>query len=649
MDGMKNMEAARACLKKYWGYDDFRLKQAQIVESALNGVDTLALLPTGGGKSVCFQLPALMRPGIALVITPLISLMKDQVQNLEARGIKALAVYSGMSRREVDLALNNACYGDFKFLYLSPERLSTRLFQQYVRAMNVSYIVVDEAHCISQWGYDFRSDYLSIGELRNWVDAPVLALTATATPEVCQDIVRLLARPQDMGAGQKEENSGFAIIKSGFERPNLSYIVRNCEDKFGKLLQICQSQQGTGIVYLRSRRRCEELAKFLTDNGHSASFYHAGLSAPLRAQRQEEWKSDKIRIMVCTNAFGMGIDKPDVRFVVHFDIPDSPEAYFQEAGRAGRDGKRSYAVLLWNGHDKTRLSQINRVSYPSPEYIEDVYQKLHKFYDIAYENGEGRQLKFVLEEFCKQFSLERAMARNALAYLEKSGHISYTPDATITTKVGIICSRESLYGRKDFQDEKMPLLLDALMRRYTAIFSYVEPVEEDYLAAQIGVSQSQLRQLLYQLSLMHLIRYIPADEATVIYLHHARYYPKDLYLNLPLYEQLKKTSAQRSETMLEYVEQQDSCRSRFLLRYFGQEESEDCGSCDWCKELAKTKKKSDGEADLKHFIMEEMKGCYKLEDVKRRFFSIDTSQEQRGISLLRRWIDEGVVPPAQEE
>ena len=380
-------------LKEYWGYDSFRPMQEEIVSAALDGKDVLAILPTGGGKSVCFQVPAMMREGIAIVVTPLIALMKDQVQNLTDRGIKALCVNAGMGHREVETVLNNAAYGDFKFLYVSPERLGTRLFRTYVQEMNISYIVIDEAHCISQWGYDFRPDYLQIGALREIVDAPVIALTATATPKVAEDIMSRL--------GFEEKT----LIKSGFERTNLSYIVRKCEDKLGQLLSICSSVAGTGIVYVRNRKKTEELAAFLTASGISASFYHAGLGPDSRADRQEKWKTDKIRIMVCTNAFGMGIDKPDVRFVVHFDLPDSPEAYFQEAGRGGRDGKRSFAVLLWNSTDLKRMRQIATVSFPSLEYIEDIYHKVHTFFNIPYDTGEGRQLKFNIEDFCKHYSL----------------------------------------------------------------------------------------------------------------------------------------------------------------------------------------------------------------------------------------------------
>ena len=384
-------------LKEYWGYESFRPKQEEIVNSALEGRDVLAILPTGGGKSVCFQVPAMMRDGIAIVVTPLIALMKDQVQNLNARGIRALCINAGMTRREVDTALNNALYGDYKFLYVSPERLRTPMFKGYVREMNVSYIVVDEAHCISQWGYDFRPDYLQIGNLRELVDAPVIALTATATPQVADDIMERLSF------------KGKCLIKSGFERPNLSYIVRRCEDKLGQLLNVCNGVQGTGIVYVRSRKKTEELAAFLQANDISSSFYHAGLGQESRTERQEQWKCGKIRVMVCTNAFGMGIDKSDVRFVVHFDVPDSPEAYFQEAGRGGRDGKRSYAVLLWNDSDLKRMNQIAAASFPSLEYIEDIYHKIHIFYEIPYDTGAGRQLKFNLEEFCRRFKLQSTM------------------------------------------------------------------------------------------------------------------------------------------------------------------------------------------------------------------------------------------------
>jgi ATP-dependent DNA helicase RecQ len=566
----------------------------------------------------------MMKDGIAIVVTPLIALMKDQVQNLTDRGIRALCINAGMGPREVDNALNNALYGDFKFLYVSPERLGTRLFQNYVREMNVSYIVVDEAHCISQWGYDFRPDYLQIGKLRELVDAPVIALTATATPQVAEDIMARL--------GFKHK----CLIKSGFERPNLSYIVRRCDDKLSQLLNICNSVDGTGIVYVRSRKKTEELAAFLTSNGVSASFYHAGLGQQSRTDRQEQWKSDKIRVMVCTNAFGMGIDKPDVRFVIHFDVPDSPEAYFQEAGRGGRDGKRSFAVMLWNNTDVKRLRQLETVSFPSLEYIEDIYHKVHIFYQIPYDAGVGRQLKFDLEEFCRHFKLQRSPVYYAIQYIEKTNHWTYSEDVDISTKVQIMVDRNDLYDI-EFQNPRLTYLLEVLMRRYTGLYSYPIPIDEAYVASQVGVQVPMLRQMLYQLSLEHVIRYVPCDHATVIFLHHDRLRPKNVNLDPKRYAMLKSSFGERMQKMIDYISEEDTCRSAYLLEYFGQSESADCGTCDICRA---DKSKSAGPVEaadrLSTFINHEKSGVYVLEDIPMEL-----------IPVLRRLIDEGTVPPPQ--
>ena len=617
-------------LSEHWGYDSFRPCQEDIVNAALDGRDVLAILPTGGGKSVCFQVPALMRDGIAIVVTPLIALMKDQVQNLNDRGIKALCVNVGMGRREVELTLNNAAYGDFKFLYVSPERLSTRVFQNYVQEMKVNFIVVDEAHCISQWGYDFRPDYLQIGKIRDMVDAPVIALTATATPQVAEDIMEKLRF-------QKK-----TLIKSGFERPNLSYIVRKVEDKSGQLLNICSSVPGTGVVYVRSRKKTEELSAFLRAQGHSASFYHAGLGSDSRADRQEKWKKGEIRIMVCTNAFGMGIDKPDVRFVVHFDVPDSPEAYFQEAGRGGRDGKRSFAVMLWNSTDIKRMKQIATVSFPSLEYIEDIYHKVHSAYEIPYDTGAGRQLKFNLEEFCRKYGLQRSSAYYALTYLERTDHLTLSEDVDISTKVQIRLERNELYDI-EFPDPKMILLLETLMRKYTGLFSYPVPIDEDYIAGRIGVTVPMLRQLLYNLALEHVIKYIPSDHATVLFLHHDRLRPKNLNLDPERYEMLKSSSNARMQKMIDYITEEDTCRSAYLLDYFGQKESADCGTCDVCRSSKKSSDTTLKEALVK-FVNDEMSGSYTLEDVARRFGSQTSSDSDTYIRLLRRLIDEGTIP-----
>lgn len=621
-------------LKEYWGYDGFRPMQEEIITAALEGKDVLAIMPTGGGKSICFQVPGLMRDGITLVVTPLIALMKDQVQNLNDRGVRALAIHAGMSRHEVDLALNNAAYGDYKFLYLSPERLGTQLFRSYIDVLGVSFIVVDEAHCISQWGYDFRPDYLRIGELRERIDAPVIAVTATATPSVAQDIMERL--------GFKEK----LLLKSGFERPNLSYIVRQVEDKYSQILNVCNGVPGTGIVYARNRRKCEELSEFLRAQGVSASFYHAGLGGQARAERQAAWKSGAVRVMVCTNAFGMGIDKPDVRFVVHYDLPESPEAYFQEAGRAGRDGKRSFAVQLWNSVDVRRAKQIEDVSFPSLEYIEDVYQKLHAFFEIPYDTGMGRQLKFKIEDFCKRFGLQRAPAFYALKYLERTEHLTYSEEVDIPTKVRINVDRKSLYD-VELADQGQANVLEALMRSYTGIFSFLQRIDEEYVARRAGQTVPQLRQSLYGLSLAHVISYVPADHADVVFLHHDRLRPGNVNLMPSRYAMLRESFHARAEAMLEYVSETSECRSRYLLRYFGQTEAADCGTCDVCRARraavpARTLQQMTRRKLIEY--IDEKDGEYSLEEIVAEFGNPSGNHSPDYLDILRQLIDNGDVP-----
>ena len=599
--------------------------QEEIVKEAASGRDVLAILPTGGGKSVCFQVPAMMKEGIAIVVTPLIALMKDQVRALQERGIKAMAIHAGMNRREVELALNNAAYGDFKFLYLSPERLQTQLFNAYISVMKVSYIVVDEAHCISQWGYDFRPPYLRIGELRSRIDAPVIARTATATPLVAKDIMENLKF--------KEPN----LIRSGFERPNLSYIVRHTQDKLGQIRAVCLGVPGSGIIYVRTRDKAGDMAAALSQAGISASFYHAGLGPMLRAERQEEWRTGKTRVMVCTNAFGMGIDKPDVRFVIHADMPDSPEAYFQEAGRAGRDGKPSYAVLLWNGTDTARLKQLEQVSFPSLEYIEDIYQKMHIFFEIPYDTGAGRMLKLDIKEFCKHYKLQEAPAYYAIKYLEREGHWTLAEDMDIQTRVRIEVDRTALYG-VDLPDPLMEGVLETLMRNYTGLFSFATPIDEELVATKSGVTVTMLRQLLYGLSVNHIIRYIPQDHANVLFIAHDRLRPGNVKLSPDRYALLRSTYRERVETMMDYAQEDDTCRSRYLLKYFGQEESALCGSCDICRTRAARPREL--ASSLKAWIASRG-GEYTLQDLKAAFGPADDCY----LEVLRDLIDRREVPP----
>lgn len=553
------LQKARETLKEYWGYDSFRPGQEDIISSALQGRDVLGILPTGGGKSLCFQVPTMLSDGLAIVVTPLIALMKDQVRNLQSRGIKALAVHTGMSRREVDTALNNAAYGDFKFLYISPERIHTELFQSWLRELNISYIVIDEAHCISQWGYDFRPSYLEIAKLRKVVDAPVIALTATATPEVAADIMLRLEFP--------EEN----LVKSSFARPNLSYCCKETVDKRGEILRFCLGTSGTGIVYVRSRKMCEELSLFLCQNGVSADFYHAGLSTQDRSRKQREWIDNRTRVMVCTNAFGMGIDKPDVRFVLHFGLSDSIESYFQEAGRAGRDGKPSTALMFWNSDDCKRLRQMHTTSFPSLEYIEDIYHKVHAYFGIAYENGIGKQLRFCLPEFCKQFGLNQLQAYNAVKYLDRCGQWIMMEEVDIPTKIMITADRTELYDIS-YEDPLMKEIMELAMRRYEGIFSFPCVIDEKLFAQRLGIDIPRLRQLLYLLSIQHVIRYIPAAISDVIYLLTNRLYPKDVNLKPELYNRLMETSARRTEAMIRFVSDDSKSKSAQLLEYFGQKE-----------------------------------------------------------------------------
>ena len=557
-------------LKKFWGYSSFRPMQEDIIKSALEGKDTLALMPTGGGKSICFQVPAMAREGLCLVVSPLIALIKDQVQNLNSKGIKALAVYSGMSYNQIDIALDNAIYGDYKFLYVSPERLQTRLFKERVRRMEINFLVVDEAHCISQWGYDFRPAYLEIKEIKQIIgDVPVIALTATATKAVADDIMRVL------------EFSHPNVISSGFERKNLSYVVRQAEDKFGNLLKICNGVPGTGIVYVRERKRCEEISSFLRQNGITADFYHAGLGKELRSAKQDAWKNNTIRVIVATNAFGMGIDKPDVRFVIHYDLPDSIEAYFQEAGRAGRDGERSYATMLWNSTDVQRLRQIHTISYPDMEYIKEVYQKVFIYLNIPYEEGRDSVNKFNLVEFSKKYSLNAVSAYYAIKYLEQEGYWELTDELDNPTKIMFVVGRDELY-KVQIDKPELDKFIKSILRIYSGLFSRITSIDEEYIARVTMDSLAGVKEKLLQLSRLHIIKYIPRVRTPLIIMNTERLVEANLYLSPKRYEERKNLFKERIESIISYAREDDVCRSRMLIDYFGQEVKGDCGICDVC-------------------------------------------------------------------
>lgn len=557
-------------LEKYWGYSSFRPMQEEIIKSALQGKDTLALMPTGGGKSICFQVPAMAREGICLVVSPLIALIKDQVQNLNNKGIKALAVYSGMSYNQIDITLDNAIYGEYKFLYVSPERLHTPLFKERVKRMNINFLVVDEAHCISQWGYDFRPAYLEIKEIKALIgDVPVIALTATATKSVADDIMHIL--------GFAEKN----VISSGFERANLSYVVRNVDDKFGNMLKVCNGVPGTGIVYVRERKRCEEISSFLRQNGISADFYHAGLSKELRNAKQDAWKKDEIRVIVATNAFGMGIDKPDVRFVIHYDLPDSLEAYFQEAGRAGRDGLRSYATLLWNSTDVSRLRQIHTISYPDIEYIKEIYQKVFIYLNIPYEEGRDSVSKFNLVEFSKKFSLNSVSAYYAIKYLEQEGYWELTDELDNPSKIMFTVNRDELY-KVQIDNPELDKFIKSLLRIYTGVFSRITPIDEEYIARATMDTIVGVKEKLVKLSRMRIIKYIPRVRTPLIIMNTERLVESNLYISQKRYDERKGLFKKRIESIISYVKETDICRSRQLIDYFGQPAEKDCGICDVC-------------------------------------------------------------------
>ena len=564
------IEEYRKILKDYWGYDNFRGIQEDIIQSIGSGRDTLGLMPTGGGKSITFQVPAMAKDGLCIVITPLIALMKDQVRNLRDRGIKAIAIYSGMTREEIIIALENCIFGNYKFLYISPERLDTEIFRIKLRSMKVSMITVDESHCISQWGYDFRPAYLKISEIRNLLpDVPVLALTATATPEVVKDIQQRLAF--------KEEN----VFRMSFERKNLAYIVRRTESKQEELLHILKHVEGSAIVYAHNRKRTKEYAQLLNEKGITATFYHAGLSNDTKDQRQKSWVKGETRVMVATNAFGMGIDKPDVRLVVHVDTPDSPEAYFQEAGRGGRDGKKAYAVLLYSKSDKATLKKRIADTFPEKDYIRTVYEHLNYYYQMAMGDGLGCTREFNIDEFCRNFKHFPIQVDSALKILTRAGYLEYTDEQDNNSRLMFTLTKEELYRIHETSSETEKLI-NIILRSYTGVFTEYAYINEETLSLRSGMTRQQVYDTLISLTRRRILHYIPGKKTPYIIYTRERQEADRLVFTKEVYEDRKESFIHRIEAMTEYAETDDKCRSRMLLLYFGEKNEHNCGQCDVC-------------------------------------------------------------------
>jgi len=559
-------------LLKHWGYPDFRAMQEDIIKSvADDNKDTLGLLPTGGGKSILFQVPALAKEGVCLVVTPLIALMKDQVENLKKRNISAVAIYSGMSSHEIDIALNNAVYGAYKFLYLSPERLATKLFLARVPDMKVNLVAIDEAHCISQWGYDFRPSYLNISAIREYLpNIPFLALTATATPQVADDI---------------QEKLGFAeknMFRKSFARSNLIYIVRQVDDKLKYLLKIAKTEKGTGIVYVRNRKKTVEIAKFLHENGVSADYYHAGVDSKLKDLKQQNWKDDKTRVIVSTNAFGMGIDKDDVRFVVHIDLPESPEAYFQEAGRGGRDEKIAYAVLLYNKTDKINTEKRLRASFPEISKIRQVYNSLCNYYEIPVGEGKNLVRAFNIRDFVTKFKLDTYTVHSSIKFLQSEGYIDFSENDFSPSKIFFSIERNDLY-KFQVANSNLDTFIKMLLRTYSGSFSGYVGINEEYIAKKTNVKKEVVINYLQTLAAKEIIKYSKQSNTPFLIFTSERLDDKNLRLSKEKYKEKKDRYTNRVNAMLQYAESDSRCRSQMLLAYFGEKHTHKCGHCDVCK------------------------------------------------------------------
>ncbi len=615
-------------LSRFWGFEKFRPLQEEIILSVLSGKDTLALMPTGGGKSITFQVSAMAMEGICIVITPLIALMKDQVDQLHKRKIKAVAIHSGMTSYEIDVALNNCVFGGFKFLYVSPERLTTQLFCTRVRDMNVNLLAVDEAHCISQWGYDFRPSYLEINALREILEnVPVLGLTATATPEVCKDI---------------QERLGFSqpnLLQKSFHRENLDYLVIQTEDKKRELVRIAKDLEGCGIVYVRNRKKSQELASLLMENEVSASHYHAGLKQSLRDERQQLWWENRFRIMVATNAFGMGIDKPDVRFVIHMDLPDGPEAYFQEAGRAGRDEKHASAILFYGQSDRTRAKQRIATNFPGISKVREVYKALCNYLQIPHGSGHGQSYDFELGDFLHQFKFSAMVAHSSIQILSREGYLVLTEAFHNPSRIKFRVQRDGLYNFQvkhgDFDG-----FIKLLLRSYSGLFSQFVRIDESLLARRSGLPLVKVNNYLKVLSSRQIIQYIPRKEIPVLTFLEERLDDKNLLINPERYKFRKDRYVRRMGEMLRYASSDNLCRNQFLLSYFGQLDTPRCGRCDVCRESESLQPGDEEfEALLESLSVQLSRGPMLLDQLVER----TSTQARKTLRVIEYLVEEGRV------
>lgn len=623
----------REILKEYWGYDDFRGIQEEIIESIGNNKDTLGLMPTGGGKSITFQVPAIAKKGICIVVTPLIALMKDQVSRLRKMGVMATAIYSGMSHREIVKTLDNCLFGEYKILYVSPERLSSELFQNKLYYMDVSFITVDEAHCISQWGYDFRPSYLKIAEIRKIKpEAPILALTATATEEVIEDIQDKL--------GFKKEN----VFRMSFERKNLTYVVRETDDRDAEIIHILNSVPGTAIVYVRSRQGTKEVAKLLNDNNIDATFYHAGLEHAVRDQRQRQWQNNEVRVMVATNAFGMGIDKPDVRMVIHRECPDSIEAYFQEAGRAGRDGRHSWSVLLHNGHDDRNMKRRIADTFPDKDFIKNVYEHLAYYFQMAMGFGIYKTFTFDLDKFCLTYGMFPVVVNSALNILDNAGYIEYDMDPENNARLKFLLERSEL-DQLHYLTPKEEMVITSMLRLYGGLFVDYVYINETIIAYSTGLERNTVYLILKALSKRHIVHFIPQRKTPRITYLKDRVEMSDLFIPKNVYEDRRKLMESKIKAILKYVKNDEECRSVQLLKYFGEKTNNKCGKCDVCVSLVGKPDKHDIEKAVEK--LNQLLSDGKYHDF-REFTALAMSQKQLDAAISRLVEDEKIIVKANK-